>query len=229
MPLARAAAQMSSTITAVPAGLRPALGAHGREQSPGEAMRGRLDGRRIACAAGFYNDVESAQAVAAHLSQRFGLRGSQVAVLRPGHGRRTSRSSAGAHAMQGRTDRMPLLQRMAELSISAMLGVGVAGVVALMAWLMVGDGPADAVSEPTDWMLPAMLLGGLAGMLGGWLHDSRQPRRRFDETIARKLATGHSVVITAGLSTEQQLPVLAHLQRSSQSWCAEAPRSSLRL
>ena len=57
----------------------------------------------------------------------------------------------------------------------------------------------------------------------GW----RQPPHRFNDTVARKLVRGHSVVVVHRLDDTQAAPVLAALQETSQRWCAEAPRSSV--
>lgn len=228
MPLARAQVQIS-TIAARPDAVGAGRGGQAGANESDALKSWRLQGRRVACAAGFYNDLASARAVADVLCQRYGLRGDQVAVLRPGSGRRTGRNSQGGTSRGDRRTQVPAQQRLAELGVGGLFGLVGGGLLALLGWLALGHDPAMDVSEPTDWVFPAMLAGGLAGMVGGWWSARQQPRRRFDEAIAGKLATGHSVVVTAGLSPQQELPVLSHLQRTSQSWCAEAPRCDVRL
>ncbi|MDT7835051.1 hypothetical protein [Aquabacterium sp. OR-4] len=182
--------------------------------------------RLVRCAAGFYGDAQTAQAVAAQLGALHGLHHEQVALIHPAGLTRAGFAQL-AQRWQKLRPHWGLRQQAGQVLLAALGGLLLGGLVAALAWLLL---PAsEPAVELTAWMGPGLLAGALAGGATRAVMGWREPRHRFDETVARKLRRGYSVVLAHGLSPAQEAPVLAHLQDSSHSWCAEAPRRAERL
>lgn len=198
---------------------------HGAEPTPWRRA-GSTAERRVRCAAGFYKSTHSAQTVADALRQNFGLGDGQITLVHPSGLTRTAFERVAQHWQSlrphGRFSRHAL-----HLATGAVVGTISGGIAATMAWAVPGG--IGLAGELLDFLLPAMWVGAIAGAVSGVLLSRRQPRHRFDAAVIRRLGRGDSVVVAHGLNPHQEADVLAHLQASSHSWCAEAPLNGKRL
>lgn len=183
--------------------------------------------RMLRCVAGFYGDPRHAQAVADALRLRFGLRDDQVDVIRADGLTRQALARA-AQRWQCLRPRWGGLKQGLHLLGGALTGMVTGGVAAVLGWLLIG-GAGDTAADAWAWLLPGLWAGALSGATTALAMSWRQPRHRFDLTVARRLRRGYSAVVAHGLGELQEAGVLAHLQDTSHSWCAEAPRRDPRL
>lgn len=193
---------------------------------PALVQRPAMPSRRtLRCVAGFYGRPDDAQAVAHALREQFGLAEDQVEVIRPA-GLTRQDFERVAQRWRCLRPRWGRLGPGVHLFIGAATGMLTGGVAALLDWVLIGSsqpGP-DALA----WLLPGLWAGALAGAATAVVVSWRQSCHRFDDTVARKLRRGYSAVVAHGLAERHEAPVLAHLQDTSRSWCAEAPRREMR-
>ena len=184
--------------------------------------------RVVRCAAGFYADARAADAVAQRLRAHIGLGARQMSVIHPG-----TLSRRALDQMSQRWQSLRPRWRLSQQAGPLALGVAVGMLVGLLTgWLAgLGAGSADAAlldaaaaQGASAWLLPELWTGALAGGATSLLLSVRRQRHRFDSAVARQLRHGRSVVVVHGIDERQAAPVLACLQESSDSWCAEAPR-----
>jgi hypothetical protein len=180
--------------------------------------------------AGFYANARQAEAVAATLRRQHGLGRSQLAVINPaGLTRRAFRREARQwqqHRPRGAW-RHTLRQAPRHLAVGAAAGLLTGGLAALVGHVgHVGHallaGP-DMGPQAWAWLQLGGWAGAVAGIAAAAAVAAFRPRHRFDETMRRKLRQGQCAVVVHGLSTDDEAPVLAYLQATSHSWCAEAP------
>ncbi len=186
--------------------------------------------RMVRCVAGFYGGegaAGTAEAVARHLQGELGLQPGQVQVIRPAGLTRHAYRHAARRWQQLRP-RWGLAGQVLQLLAAAAAGLLAGGLSAALGWVLLQPDSAPA-AEPLAWLWPGMWAGALIGALVSGAMAWRQPRHRFDDTVARKLRQGCCVVVAHGLDEAQEAPALACLQDSSHSWCAEAPQRCERL
>ncbi|MES2717966.1 MAG: hypothetical protein V4795_19520 [Pseudomonadota bacterium] len=198
---------------------------HGADPTPWR-QAGSAPERHVRCAAGFYKSAHSAENVANTLRQQFGLLDAQVTLIHPDGLTRSAFERVAQHWQSLRpggrfSDQVP------HLAAGAVIGLVTGGIAAALAWAVPGN--TGLAEQPLSVLLPALWLGAMAGAVSGALLSRRHPRRRFDAAVIRRLSRGFSVVVAHGLNRQQEADVLAHLQASSHSWCAEAPLHGKRL
>lgn len=181
----------------------------------------RADDRMVRCVAGFYSDARDLDAVAASLRNRLGLRDDQVTVVRAAGLRQDSFEQA---ARRWRSLRPPvrlgrLLSKIAVGTVTGLVCGGIAGAIG-SAVAHLGEPSLDVFM----WLVPGMIAGALSGGVTAALLANAGAAHRFDDTVARKLCRGFGVVVAHGLGERHEEPVLAYLQGTSHSWCAEAPK-----
>lgn len=189
--------------------------------APAAQSRRRPTDRMLRCVAGFYGDARDLEAVAAVMRSRFGLRDDQVSVVRPDRLRQDSFKQVARRWRSLRPAQRlgSLLSKIALGTLTGLVSGGLAGaVVGSLAQL------ADPSIDALAWLLPGLIAGALAGGVTAALLAGRRAMHRFDDTVARKLGSGYGVVVAHGLEERHEAPVLAYLQGTSHSWCAEAPR-----
>ncbi len=198
---------------------------HGADPTPWRHA-GPAPERHVRCAAGFYKSAQSAENVGKTLRQQFGLRDEQVTLIHPNGLTRSAFERLAQH-WQSLRPRGRFSDHAMHLASGAVIGLATGGIVAALAWALPGS--SGLAEEPLNVLLPALWLGAIAGAVSGGLLSRRHPRRRFDAAVIRRLGRGYSVVVAHGLNRQQEADVLAHLQASSHSWCAEAPLHGKRL
>lgn len=184
--------------------------------------------RVVRCAAGFYADPRHAEAVAQRLRAHIGLGARQMSVIHPGALSRRSLDQV-AQRWQALRPRWRLSQQAGPLALGVAMGMLVGLVTG---WLLgLGAGAPDPALLQAEaghglgsWLPPELWTGALAGGATSLLLSVRRPPHRFDSAVARQLRHGRSIVVVHGIDEHQAAPVLACLQESSDSWCAEAPR-----
>lgn len=191
------------------------------QQRPAPASR-----RTLRCVAGFYALPAEAQVVAASLRRQFGLDDHQVEVIPP-DGLTRQAFSRVAQRWQCLRPRWGLLGQGLHLVIGAATGMLTGGAASLLGWVLLAG--ADTGAGLLPWLVPGLWAGAVAGAVSALVMCWRQARHRFDDTVARKLRRGYSAVVAHGLATRHEAAVLAYLQDTSHSWCAEAPRRDVRL
>lgn len=180
----------------------------------------------VRCVAGFYGEAGNADRVAATLRMQFGVPSSQVVVIHP--------SGLTRDAFQRLAARWQSLrpawgwgQQLLHVLLGAVTGLVTGGTTAALAWSLAHDD--EAMVQSMSWLVPGLWAGALAGAVTAALMMRRQPRHRFDDTVVRKLRRGYCVVVAHGLAEHHEALVLAYLQDTSHSWCAEAPQREQRL
>lgn len=188
---------------------------------PAAPIRRRADDRMLRCVAGFYGDPRDLDAVASALRSRFGLRADQVSVVRPG-GPPQHEFQQVSRRWRSLRPTVRLGRLLSKIGLGALTGTvsgGIAGAIGGTV-AQLGDASFDAFA----WLIPGMIAGALAGGVTAAVLASGRAAHRFDDTVVRKLGRGYGAVVAHGLEERHEAPVLAFLQGSSHSWCAEAPK-----
>lgn len=193
------------------------------DAAPRRVGRARRDDdvRVLRCVAGFYQQEHNAGIVADALGARFGLRPTQLTVIRP-----STLTQDGLARMSRRWQCLrPGAQDRAwqpwPLARGAAIGL-VSGGLAAMLGLLVAHESGLSVNA-LSWLAPGLWAGAIAGVMTSALAARRPQQHRFDRVVARQLRRGFSVVVAHGLGEQDEAPVLAYLQDTSHSWAAEAP------
>lgn len=181
------------------------------------------DDRELRCAAGFYDLPRHAEQVADALRSTLGLRAGQLAVIHPGPQAQAELARLARHWQQQRcgTRAGHEWRRTAVGTTVGMLTGALAGAIG---WALLQSPSAETSAAMVSGMWAGALAGGLAAAATSVLMGGRPRRHRFDTAVAHELARGSSVVLAQGLPEAHAAPVLARLQASSDSWCADAPR-----
>lgn len=200
-----------------------------QEVALGDAHRvlpDRSSQRMVRCAAGFYDDPRRAESAAAALRARFGLSDHQVTVISPSG---LTRSSFGrvARRWQCLRPNMGRRHQLLRTACGALAGLVTGGLAASLGWAVANGG--DSVADALGWFVPGLWAGALAGAVTTVVVTRRRAHHRFDQAVAHKLRRGFDVVVAHGLVQGHEGPVLAYLQDSSHSWCAEAPMGQWRV
>lgn len=182
--------------------------------------------RVVRCVAGFYPHADQAASVAAALRNQFGLHATQLTVIQPAGLTRRAFATLAERWRQLRP-RWGWTHVLGQLTIGATVGMLSGGTAALLGWMLLGDTGLEP--DAWDWLQPGLWIGALAGMVTATAVSVNQPRHRFDDTVVRKLHQGYCVVVAHRLTPHDEAPVLAYLQDTSHSWCAEAPARQSRL
>lgn len=181
------------------------------------------DVRVLRCVAGFYLQEHNAAIVADALGARFGLRPSQLTVIRP--------SMLGRDGLARVSRRWQCLRPTAQhnsawqpwaLARGAAAGLVSGGLVAMLG-VLVAQQSGLAVNA-LSWLAPGLWAGAIAGAATSALAARRPQQHRFDRAVASALQRGFSVVVAHGLGEQDEAPVLAYLQETSHRWAAEAPQ-----
>lgn len=179
------------------------------------------DVRVLRCVAGFYREERNAAIVADALGARFGLRPTQLTVIRPSNLTRDglARMTQRWQCLRPAQDKARQPWRLARGAATGLVSGGLAAMLGLLVAQESGVS-VDALS----WMAPGLWAGAIAGAVTSALAARRPQRHRFDRAVARQLRRGYSVVVAHGLGEQDEAPVLAYLQDTSHSWAAEAPQ-----
>lgn len=185
------------------------------------------DVRVLRCAAGFYMQEHNAAVVADALGARFGLRPTQLTVIRPSGlqtpddlARMTRRWQCLRPSRSAARQRWQLLR-------GAATGLASGGLAALLGLLVAHESGVSV--DALTWIAPGLWAGAIAGAVTSLLAARRRLRHRFDQVVERQVQRGFSVVVAHGLSEADEAPVLAYLQSTSHRWAAEAPQLRRRL
>jgi hypothetical protein len=154
-----------------------------------------------------------------------GLRSEQLSVVQP-EGLTRAAFHREARQWQQRRPRRAWRQSLAQLALGTVAGLITGGLASTVAYLTLAA--PDTGLDAWSWLQPGLWAGAVAGAVASSVF-LRQPRHRFDQTVARKLRQGFCVVVAHGLSPADEASVLACIQDTSHSWCAEAPQRPQRL
>ena len=182
--------------------------------------------RPVRCVAAFYAEPKEALAVAGVLRREFGLNEDQLTVIQPDGLNRTAFRRA-AQRWRQRWEVPTVQATLSRVALGVVIGLVTGGLAALAAGFFLGT--PDAGAHAAAWMQPGLWAGAFAGAVAALVKPDAQTRHRFDEAVVRKLRQRHGVVVAHGLPASEQAPVLAYLQDTSHSWCAEAMQRRHRL